>query len=423
MNAFWEKQAEDLERRDPLNWLPDQYHHPKDLLYLDGNSLGLMSFRAKDRVLAALDDWANLAVMGWTDANPPWFTWVEEVADTVGSLLGAVPGEITLGASTTVMLHQLLATFYQAQGPRRKILVDGLAFPTDRYAAASFLEGRWGPSPDNLVVVNPRADRLIYADDIVKAADSSVALAVLPSVVFSTGQALPMVDIQEQLRARDILTIWDLSHSAGLLPHQLHHHDVDAAVFCTYKYLGGGPGSPGALFVHQRHWPITPGLAGWWGSSNERQFAMPERFESAVDAHALQLGTPSILALASLAGSTQLLAEAGIEMLYRRSQALVGFLARVIDDQVSGLGATMITPARQGGGHITISHPYGQAVSAALRARGVISDFRAPDMIRLAPVPQTTRFRDCLAAVDVLREILETKAWQPFTTQTGGPVT
>lgn len=411
-NPQWTTKARELDAADPLRWLPDHFYQPPGQVYLDGNSLGLMSREARAAVEAALDTWGRLGVSAWTAADPAWFTWTEEISDRIGTFLGANPGEITLGTSTTVMLHQLLATLYRPYGPRRKILLDCQAFPTDRYAAASFVQQR-GLS-DALVVVSERSNRLIHSDDILAAADETVALAVLPSVVFTTGQALPMREITDALRAKDIMVIWDLSHSAGLFPHTLHH-DIDAAVFCTYKYLNGGPGSPGGAFVHSRHWPLTPGLLGWWGSDNDRQFHMGEVFEGAQTSHALQLGTPSILSLAALAGSADLTAQAGIDAIYERSRQLLRFFEEAVTETAVPLGVRIVTPAEpQRGGHLSLSHPQGAAVAGALRAHGIIPDFRHPDMIRLSPAPQTTRFIDIARAVQELESILQEELWRQF---------
>jgi kynureninase len=413
LDSHWTHDAETLDRTDPLSWLPDEYLHPPELWYFDGNSLGLQSRRARQRVEAALDQWAQLGVLGWNEAPQPWFTWVEEIAGTVSSLLGAHRGEVTLGASTTAMLHQMLATFWPGH-ERPKILIDGMAFPTDRYAAASFLRGH-GRRPDSdMVVVPSRTDnRLLAIDELLAAVDEQVGLVVLPSVVFSTGQMLPMADITAALRTRGVRVIWDLCHTAGLVPHRLHD-DIDLAVFCTYKYLNGGPGAPAGAFVHQSLWPLSPGLAGWWGSANEQQFHMTFDFHGASDAHALQMGTPSILSLAALAGSVDLLAEAGIEALWDRSQSLTAFLDTLVRERLTRYGVDVVTPQRERGGHIALSHPEGRALSLALRAAGVVPDFRFPDIIRLAPAPSTSRFRDCLAVVDILEHILQDEGWRAF---------
>ena len=230
MDSHWKELALQLDADDPLKWLPDHFSHPRGL-YFDGNSLGLLSEESRRRVNEALDAWQTLAVTAWTEAPNPWFTWVETVSDQIGTLIGAHPGEITLGASTTVMLHQLLATYYRPTNRRRKILIDGLAFPTGRYAVMSFLSRAAQSVPDTLEIVPPRDDRWLFPEDILKAADDSVALAILPSVVFSTGQLLPVKALTDSLRDRGIMTIWDLSHSAGLYPHRLHDDAIDAAFF------------------------------------------------------------------------------------------------------------------------------------------------------------------------------------------------
>lgn len=389
------------EAADRLARLPDQFVAPADTVYLDGNSLGLMSLRSRERIQAALDEWASLAVLGWDRATPPWLTRVEEVSARLAPLIGALPGEVTLGSSTTVMLHQLLATFYQ----NGSILLDGLAFPTDRYAVESFLQSRG--AGERLIIVPPESDGLLDPDQILrKATRGDVRLAVLPSVVFTTGQRLPIVTLTRELRKKGVLVIWDLSHSAGLFPHRLHDVQVDAAVFCTYKYLHGGPGSPGAAFVHQSHYPLRPGLQGWWGSAHDQQFRMTDQFQGAPDAHALQLGTPSILALAGLEGALLTLNEVGVENLWQRSIKLIAVLQNLVESLLSPHGVRIVTPSTMRGGHLALSHPQGLALSAHLRQRRVVSDFRYPDIIRLAPVPTTTRWPNLWDTVMSLQTLL-----------------
>ncbi len=396
----WTEITQASEAADRLASLPDQFVTPADMLYFDGNSLGLMSIRSQERIQVALDEWANLAVLGWDQAVPPWLTRVEEVSALLAPLIGAIPGEVTLGSSTTVMLHQLLATFYQGGS----ILIDGLAFPTDRYAVESFLQSRM--AGERLVVVPPASDGLLDPDEILRKARRDVTLAVLPSVVFTTGQRLPIVSLTRELRRQGIFVIWDLSHSAGLFPHRLHDVEVDAAVFCTYKYLHGGPGSPGAAFVHRRHWPLRPGLQGWWGSAHDQQFRMTDQFLGAPDTHALQLGTPSILALAALEGSLLTLNEVGIENLWQRSTKLVHLLQRLVEAFLVPYGVKIVTPASMRGGHLALSHPCGRDLSTRLRQRRVVADFRYPDIIRLAPVPTTTRWSGLLETVVILQAVL-----------------
>ncbi len=400
---------------DPLGWIHEQFFSPPGPYYFDGNSLGLISQSARLRVEQALDAWERWGVSAWTEADPPWHTYVQTVADIIAGFLGAVAGEVTLGASTTVMLHQLLATFYHPNRRRYKILLDGAAFPTDRYAVQSFLV-RMGQPADAMVVVRERANRWLAPEDLVAAADDRVALAVLPSVVFTTGQLLPMDALVDEFRRRGIMIIWDLSHSAGLVPHHLHAQHIDAAVFCTYKYLNGGPGSPGGAFIHQSHWPVQPGLQGWWGSDPTRQFLMREDFMGAETAHALQLGTPSILSLAALMGSVEVLQKAGIPALYERSLELVALLEQLLTETILPLGVSLVTPpSGERGGHVTVAYPHGRALAQALRAQGVIPDFRPPDMIRLAPAPSTTRFADLPNALAIFEDILKQETWRGFT--------
>jgi kynureninase len=398
----WHRVAEQLERDDPERWLPGRFAPPPGL-YFDGNSLGLMSRRVGAAVEQVLREWRLLGVMGWNHADPPWFEQVEKVAARLAPLIGADPGQVTLGASTTVELHQLLATFYRPTARRFRMLVDGEAFPTDRYAVASHLALHGRDPVRDLVVVPANAEHILDPDRIIQALTDDVAVAVLPSVVYTTGQRLDMARITQHAHRQGVFVIWDLSHSAGLFPHRVVAEHIDAAVFCTYKYLHGGPGSPAGVYVHPRHLPVRPGLAGWWGSDKAHQFAMPDRLVPAADAGALQLGTPSPLALAPLTAVVSIFEEVGIEALWDRSQRLMGLLDALAAEALEPRGFHVLKPPARGG-HMALTHPRALPLSLVLRARRVIVDFRPPDMLRVAPAPLTTRPADVVELVRALAE-------------------
>ena len=250
---------------------------------------------------------------------------------------------------------------------------------------------------------------------VAAAFDRDVALAVLPGVVYTTGQRLPIGDLTAKARRAGARVVWDLSHSAGLLPHRLHD-EAELAVFCTYKYLNGGPGSPAAAFVHEALLPITPAYRGWWGSDKTAQFAMDGRWTGAPDAGALQLGTPSVLALAALAGSLELFDGIRMEDVLDRAGQLTDFLATAADVLLAPWGVTVATPRDRAarGGHIALAHPDAAALSLALRARRVVVDYRPPNLLRLAPAPLYIGAADVLSAVERLADILahgEQAAW------------
>ena len=375
---------------DPLAPFAARFHKPPGTLYLDGNSLGLVCDAAEAALLAAFEDWKAHAVRGWTSGDHPWFGLSREVAALLAPLLGTEADDVMLGQSTTVNLHQLLATFADPAGG---VLVDATAFPSDRYAVRSFLRAE----PH---LVRPGPDRLLH----LTAADfAGVRFAVLPAVVYTTGQLLDLPTLTAAAREHGVTIAWDCSHSAGVVPHRFRDHDIDLAFGCTYKHLNGGPGSVGWLYVHPRLRDRPPGLAGWFGSDPARQFDMADTLTPAADAHRYLIGTPHVFSLAPLLGSLAVVAEAGIDRIRAKSLAQTAYLR----ERMGNLGFAVVTPQADTdrGGHLTLSHPHAGRLSAALRARGVVPDYRPPDLLRLAPAPLYTSFAECDRAADELAAV------------------
>jgi kynureninase len=239
-------------------------------------------------------------------------------------------------------------------------------------------------------------------------------LAVLPSVLYRSGQLLDMAHVTRLAAERGVLVAWDCSHSAGVVPHRFREDGIDLAFGCTYKYLNGGPGAVGYLYVHPRWQPHGPGLAGWFGCDPHRQFAMEPSFHPAADAGRFLLGTPHVLSLAPLIGSVELVLRAGVPALRQKSLRLTSYLCREVEARLTAYGVRVVTPADDDrrGGHIALSHPQAGRLSRALRTRGVVPDFRPPDLVRLAPAPLYTSFAECRRAVDILEDILMTRSYE-----------
>lgn len=433
-----------LDAADPLARFRAEFFLPPGKIYLDGNSLGLLSRRAEAHLARVVAEWRTLGIDGWTAASPPWLTLPETIAEKLAPLLGAAPDELCLTAQTTANLHQLLATLYSPAGPhfygdarfrpavspaharlappppkRTVILGDALNFASDSYALQSHLRLRGLDPAAHLRLVPSRDGRVLRLDDLLDAfAAPDVQLVVLPSVVFTSGQLLDVATLTRKARARGLLIGWDLSHSIGAVPHTLGGDDgPDFAFWCHYKWLNAGPGAVGGLFLHRRHHARAPGLAGWWGVRADRRFAMSPHHEPAAGAAALHLGTPHLLSLAPLLGSLELIAEAGgITALRTKSLALTAHLLACIDADLTPLGFTVATPrgSPARGGHLALAHPDAWRLCQALRAAGVVPDFRAPDLIRLAPSPLYTTFTECTAAIARLKHVLLTRAHESF---------
>jgi kynureninase len=415
--------AAELDTKDPLAPFAAEFHKPADTIYLDGNSLGLLCKPAEAALNEAVEAWRARAILGWTEGPDPWFTMSRKASRLLAPILGADPADVMVGQSTTVNLHQLLATYYDSDGLAPKILIDERCFPSDRYAVESHLRLR-GRNPKSSLVVVPHRDHLLHESDILSALDDDVGLAVLPSVVYRTGQLLDMPRLTWEARKRQGIILWDCAHSVGVVPHRFAAQDIDLAFGCTYKFLNGGPGAVGWLYVNPMFRGADPGLAGWFGSDPAVQFDMSAEFTSASDAGRFLIGTPHVLSLAPLIGALDLVKRAGLDAIREKSLELTSHLMRLADDKLERFGVRLVTPrdADRRGGHVTLAHSAAGKLSRALRDRGVIPDYRPPDLLRLAPAPLFTSFAECERAVDILEDILAASAHEQLP-ERDGPVT
>ena len=406
----WAGKAERLDANDVLRTFRDRFYLTEGRVYMDGNSLGLLSREAEACVLHTLSEWRTKSVEGWTEADPAWFGWAERLGAQVAPLIGAEAASVVVTGSTTGNLHQLLATLFVPTQRRNKIVADALNFPSDVFAIESHLKLRGLHPHTNLIKVPSRDGHTLDEADLIAAFSRyDVQMAVLPSVIYTSGQLLDMERITRAARENQVLIGWDCSHSIGAVPHELDKWGADFAFWCHYKYLNAGPGAVGGLYLNRRHFGGAPGLAGWWGSDKQAQFDMTHRFVPAENAGALQIGTPPILALAPLAGSLQIHGEAGMNNLRQKSLALTDFLRELTDEFLTLFGFSIATPleANRRGGHIALVHPRASTVCRQLRQRGVVPDFRPPNIVRLAPVPLYNTFADCVETVRHIVAIME----------------
>ena len=407
-----EAHARARDAADPLAPFRDRFHLPPGRVYLDGNSLGLLSHDAERETLAALEQWKTLAIGGWMEADPPWFGQGEELGALTAPLVGAEPASVVVTGGTTVNLHALVATFYRPEGSRRKIVATALDFPSDIYALASQIRLHGGDPASDLVLVPSPDGRTVDEADVIAALTDDVALALLPSVLYRSGQLLNLPRLGAAARDRGISLGFDCAHSIGAVPHRFDEWGVDWAFWCSYKYLNAGPGAIGGLYVNRRHWGSAPALAGWWGYDKARQFDMAFDWQGAEGAGAWQIGTPSLLAAAPLRGSLRLFAQAGLAALREKSLAQTTYLMELLETDgllAPPFGYAIGTPRdpAQRGGHVAVEHPEAARIARALKVRGIVPDFRAPNVIRLAPVPLYTSFHDVWRSVRALRGIVE----------------
>ena len=400
--------ARERDRHDPLRQFRRRFTLPRGRIYMDGNSLGAPPHEAVREVHRALRDWQRLGIDGWLSAAEPWFGWAEQIGRRQAPLVGAEPDEVVVTGGTTINLHQLVATFYHPRAGRTKILTDALNFPSDRYALEAQIALRGRDPREHLIAVASEDGHTIAEAALERAMTADVALVMLPSVLYRSGQLLDMQRLTRSAHERGIEIGFDLSHSAGCVPHALHAWDVDFAFWCNYKYLNAGPGSLASLFVHRRHFGRRPALAGWWGSDKARQFDMDSEFTPAAGAGAWQIGTPGILSLAAASGALDVTLDAGIERIRDRSLALTGYLMFLADRQLTPYEFQIATPREpeRRGGHVALTHPAAVQICKALKARGVVPDFRPPNVIRLAPVALYTTWEEIWRTVRHLRQIV-----------------
>jgi kynureninase len=411
-----------LDAADPLKCLATEFLHPVDaqgrkLVYLCGHSLGLQPQAVSRYLNEELGEWQRLAVQGHHVGRRPWIGYHERAAASLAVLAGADESEVVAMNSLTVNLHLMMVSFFRPQGVRNKVLIEKCAFPSDRYAVTSQLAFHGLDAERHLVEVEPRAgERTLRTGDVMRSIEehgASLALVLLPSVQYLTGQALDLPPLIAAARRAGAQVGLDLAHGIGNVPLQLHDWQVDFAVWCSYKYLNAGPGAIGGCFVHQRHAKRTdlPRFAGWWGHDAETRFQMGPAFRPSEGAAGWQVSNPPILALAPLLAALEIFDRAGISRLREKSIALTGYLQRLLEARLPGR-VDIVTPRDSAARGCQLSLRIARPADAAKRcfdrltAAGVIGDWREPDVLRLAPIPSYNSFADVHAAVDALASAL-----------------
>jgi len=409
-----EAHARALDAADPLTALRDRFELPQGAdgipkAYLAGQSLGPLPRAARAAVEHQLDAWSRLGVDGHFDPDA-WFEQDHRLRGPVARLVGASETEIATVNALTVALHQLLATVYQPRGERRAILIDAPTFPTDRYAVESQLRLHGADPATDLMVVAPEPGESVLEPEAIEAAIDEhrdrLAVVLLAGTNFATGQVHDIARLTAAAHAAGAIAMWDLAHSVGNVPVDLRSADVDVAAWCTYKYLNGGPGSPGQVFIAERlsRDQAAPRLAGWWGNEDATRFEMADTFRPERDANGWRLSTPGVLSMAPLAASLAIFDEVGLPALRERSIRLTAYLEACLDTLVPD--ATILTPRdpERRGAQLSIRLPDARRRLEAIEALDVVADFREPDIIRLAPIPSYDTFHDAWRAATALAE-------------------
>ncbi|WP_010529651.1 kynureninase [Lentibacillus jeotgali] len=410
-----------LDQQDELASFRDEFYLPENTIYLDGNSLGLLSKRAEQAVDDMMASWKTYAIEGWTKGNEPWYYLSEKLGAMTAPLIGASSEEVVVTGSTTTNLHQLTASFYQPEGMKTMILADTLNFPSDIYALKSQLQLKRYDPAEHLVQVESNDDNTLDTRNIINAMTDDIALIVLPAVLYRSGQVLDMKTLTDEAHKRGIPIGFDLCHSIGSVPHQLSEWGVDFAFWCTYKHLNAGPGSVAGLYVNRKHFGREPGLAGWFSSSKAKQFDMEHTLTPAQDAGTYQIGTPHLLSAVPLIGSLEMFKQAGIDNIRQKSLQLTKYLMNLLETELADYGFTIANPKDDTtrGGHVYIEHPDAARICKALKADGVVPDFRKPNGIRLAPVALYNTFTEVWETIQILKTIMIEARYKHFENERG----
>ncbi|HET7930377.1 MAG TPA: kynureninase [Rhodanobacteraceae bacterium] len=395
---------------DPLRAFRNEFlippHGDGEQTYLVGNSLGLQPRGVRQALLDELDDWARLGVEGHLHGRHPWLPYHREVRDALAEVVGAAPSEVVAMNSLTANLHLLMVSFYRPTAERPAILIERHAFPSDRDLAASQIRFHGFDPREALIELDPDEPGGTISMEAIERALSEhgrrIALVLLPGVQYLTGQAFNLEAITKLAHAQGCVVGFDCAHAAGNLDLQLHDAGCDFAAWCSYKYLNSGPGAVAGAFVHARHAQAElPRFEGWWGRNEATRFEMRPEFDAASGAEGWQLSNPPILALAPLRVSLELFRRAGMLRLREKSQRLTAYLAWLIESQLADVLeiATPHEPCRRGAQlsiRVRAGRDAGKSLFDFMVARGVLGDWREPDVMRIAPAPLYNTWADCL---------------------------
>ena len=396
-----------MDARDPLAHFRERFCLPKaasgnECIYLCGHSLGLQPKTVSSYLDQELRDWANLGVEGHFQAANPWMPYHRLLTQQTAALVGAQEAEVVVMNSLTVNLHLMMASFYRPTMKRHKILVERGAFPSDQYAVNSQILFHGFDPALSLLELTPRDGESYMRDEdiesLIEREGDSIALILLGGVNYATGQVFDMAGITKAGHRKGCVVGFDLAHAVGNIPLRLHDWGPDFAVWCSYKYLNGGPGCVGGCFVHERHaraWD-RPRFAGWWGHDEKIRFQMGPDFHPMTGAEGWQLSNPPILALAPLRASMEIFSQAGMERLRAKSASVTGYMEFLLGQHASSK-FSLITPREQErrGAQLSIRLPSdGCKLCDRLTAQGVIGDWREPDTFRVAAVPLYNSYQD-----------------------------
>ncbi|MES2838479.1 MAG: kynureninase [Bacteroidota bacterium] len=415
--------ANQLDENDKLKHFREKFYIPivndEESIYLTGNSLGLQPRTTQDYVLQELEDWANFGVEGHFHARKPWFSYHEIFANQVANIVGALPQEVVVMNQLTVNLHLLLVSFYKPTAKRYKILCEAKAFPSDQYALESQVKHH-GFKPEHAIIEIKARDgeHTVRTEDILfhieKNADE-LALVMIGGVNYYTGQVFDMETITKAAHGVGALAGFDLAHAAGNIKLELHKWNVDFACWCSYKYLNSGPGGVSGVYINKKHVENKElnRFAGWWGHDKQTRFLMEKGFNPIASAEGWQLSNAPILSMAAHKASLDIFEEAGMDNLVEKGNKLASYLqfiiAEINKNTNGSSGIEILTPTNVSEHGCQVSllmHKKGKEVFSELINKGVIADWREPNVIRVAPVPLYNTFTDVWHFGQIINSIL-----------------
>ena len=404
-----------LDAKDQLRKYRNEFHIPlqkngEEHIYMCGNSLGLQPKRTKEYLNQELEDWAAFGVGGHFHAKNPWMPYHEFLSASYAKIVGAKPAEVVAMNTLTVNLHLMMVSFYRPTEKRYKIIIEGDAFPSDIYAVESQIKHHGFSSENSLIKLRPRdGEFAVRAEDIqaiIEREGDKISLIMLGGVNYYTGQVFDFENITKLAQSKGINVGFDLAHAAGNIKLELHKWGVDFAVWCSYKYLNSGPGSIAASFVHEKHHAANLNrFAGWWGHNKEDRFKMPDSFNPIQSAEGWQLSNPPILSLAAIRASLSIFDEVGMDKLLVKSKELTNYLLYLLNT-IDTDRIEIITP-KERGCQLSLRVKNGnKTLFDAITKKGVVADWREPDVIRVAPIPLYNSFQDIFNFYSVLKEAL-----------------
>ncbi len=406
--------AQSLDLSDSLKSYRDQFifpqHNGKDIYYFTGNSLGLQPRKAQQYILEELEDWGKYGVEGHFQSRRNWFGYHHFLTDKAAKIVGAKTEEVAVMNTLSVNLNLLLVSFYRPKGKKTKIMMEAAAFPSDHYAVQQQVKFHELDPSQHIILLQPRdGEHCIRTEDILAQIEDNkdeLALLMLGGVNYYTGQFFDLESITKKAHEVGAIAGYDLAHAAGNIVLKLHEWNVDFACWCSYKYLNSGPGGVASIFVHENHGdnPDLPRFAGWWGNDEKDRFLMKSEYVPAKGASGWQQSNAQIFSMAAHLASLEIFEQAGIENLRTKSEQMTGYLENLLKEIPQIKIITPSNPEDRGCQLSLIALDKPKELFKFLQDNGIITDWREPDVIRVAPVPMYNRFEDCWILAESIKE-------------------